>query len=175
MNNHTTTLCAGRFLELRCRDTWEYVTRPNAQCVVAIVAITTDDQLLLVEQFRKPLGKSVLELPAGLVGDDPGCHGEAPLLAAKRELLEETGYIAEQWSELMTGPTSAGLTDEIIVLFLAEKAVKAGAGGGIDSENITVHAIPLATAESWLEDQNRSGAIIDLKILAGLQFAQRKR
>lgn len=175
MNSHSETLCTGRFLELRCRDTWEYVTRPNAHCVVAIVAITTDDHLLLVEQYRTPLGKSVLELPAGLVGDDPGSNGESPLLAAKRELLEETGYASENWTELMTGPTSAGLTDEIIVLFLAEKAFKAGVGGGVDSENILVHAIPLSSAETWLENQISRGAVLDLKIIAGLQFAQRKR
>ena len=175
MTEGVASLWKGRFLEVRCRDTWEFVTRPNAHCVVAIVAITQKDELLLVEQFRRPLGKSVLELPAGLAGDDPGSQGEAPLLAAQRELLEETGYVSQHWTELMTGPTSAGLTDEIIFLFMAEKAVQAGAGGGVDSENITVHRVPLASAEKWLDDQARQGAVLDLKILAGLQFAQRKQ
>ena len=169
------TLWTGRFLEVRQRDTWEYVTRPNATSVVGIAAITDYQQIVLVEQFRKPLGRSVIELPAGLSGDDPASADEAPLIAAQRELLEETGYVAEVWTELMTGPSSAGLTDETVVLFLATGAHQQAAGGGVEGENITVHTVPIATVYKWLHDQISHGILVDFKVFAGLYFASQRQ
>ena len=91
---NTKTLYAGRWLRLVADGHWEYVTRNRDVEAVAIVAVTDDRQLLLVEQFRIPLGRICIELPAGLVGDDPGHEGEGLDIAASRELLEETGYQA---------------------------------------------------------------------------------
>lgn len=162
-------------MAVRNRDSWEFVTRPNASAVVGIAALTEAGELLLVEQFRRPLNKNVIELPAGLVGDDPGTAHEPPIEAAKRELLEETGYEAEQWRELMTGPSSAGLTDECVVLFSALRAKKTEAGGGVAGENIIVHTVPLDQVDSWLKSKETEGAAIDFKILAGLYFLRRER
>ena len=83
----------GRYLSLRERDGWEFASRSNASSVVVLVAVTPAEEIVLVEQYRKPVEARVIELPAGLVGDlgDP----DEPILdAAARELEEETGYAA---------------------------------------------------------------------------------
>jgi ADP-ribose pyrophosphatase len=130
-----------------------------------IVAITEDDRVVLVEQFRIPVEETVIELPAGLTGDIAGSEHESLLELAKRELSEETGYEAEHWTELGRGYSSPGLTDEMIVLFLAEGISKRGRGGGDGSKNITVHEVPFHEVMTWL---NERGAKADLKLLAGL-------
>jgi len=166
-------LSEGRFLRLVRRGKWEFAQRRNASAVVGIVATTADGNILLIEQPRIPLGSSILELPAGLVGDDAGHEDEPIIAAAQRELEEETGYTASSWSVLTRGPTSAGLTDEIITLVRATDAIRTGAGGGVAGEQITVHSIPLVTAGAWLKERERDGQLIDPKIYAGLWFASR--
>lgn len=173
MSDNARVLWKGKHLEVRSRDTWEYVTRPNVQNVVAIVALTSHQEIVLVEQFRKPLGRNVIELPAGLVGDEAGSEDEPPIIAAQRELREETGYVAAQWTELVTGSTSAGLTDETITLFLARNAEQVEDGGGVEQEDIAAHVVPLAEVDAWLEASQRNGMLVDLKVLAGLYFARR--
>ena len=111
-------------------DHWEWVERVNASGGAVIVAITPERQLVLVEQYRIPLGAAPLELPAGLAGDTPDAAGEAIVEAARRELLEETGYEASDWQMLIEGYSSAGLTNESYHLFLARNARKVGAGRG---------------------------------------------
>ena len=162
------TLHAGRFLSLVRRGHWEYVTRRGTTGVVAIVAVTDDAKLLLVEQARPPVGKQAIELPAGLAGDIVGEETESLATAAKRELLEETGYEAQEVRWLSEGPSSAGLTDEMISLFLMSGLTKTSAGGGDASEDIVVHEVPLPTVPDWLEERRRAGCVIDLKIYAGL-------
>jgi ADP-ribose pyrophosphatase len=139
---------------------------------VGIVAITNDDRVVLVEQFRVPVGKTVVEIPAGLTGDVAGSEHESLLESAKRELREETGYEAERWTELGSGYSSPGLTDEMIVLFLAEEIRKCGPGGGDSGEEITVHEVPFDQVITWL---TKRGATADLKLLAGLFAAQEHR
>lgn len=156
---------AGRFLHFLERDGWEFVRRGNASAVVAVVARTDEDAILVVEQHRRPLDARVLELPAGLVGDD----GDHDLLAAaQRELIEETGYRAGQLAVIGRGPSSAGLCDEIITLVGARGLERVGPGGGVDGEDITVHAVPHADAEGWLLACQEAGLLIDPKVWAGL-------
>lgn len=160
---------AGRYLSLLERDGWEFASRSNARAVVVLVAVTDRGELLLVEQFRKPVGARVIELPAGLVGDhvDPD---ESVLEAASRELEEETGFRAARLTRLMDCPSSAGLTDEIISFIRADGLERVGPGGGDSSEDITVHKVPLDEVDAWLRRKQESGTPMDPKIYAGLYW-----
>lgn len=165
-------LFPGRHISLVARGKWEFATRNTKRPAVGIVAVTNDDKVVLVEQRRPAVDATLIELPAGLAGDIVGAEQEALLEAAKRELLEETGYEAAKWTELVTGYSSPGLTDELIVLFLAEGLTKVAGGGGDASEAIVVHEVPLPEVLGWLEER---GCKADLKLLAGLYAAMVKR
>jgi ADP-ribose pyrophosphatase len=166
-------LAEGRFARLVAQDGWEWVERVNASGAVVIVAVTGDRQLVLVEQYRIPLGRRVIELPAGLVGDrvDEACEGLEQ--AARRELLEETGYRATGLAFLAEGPSSAGLAAEIYALFLARHVDRVAPGGGDSCEDIQVHVVALDEADAWLEAKRRAGVMVDPKVYAGLYFAAR--
>lgn len=169
-NDERSTVHRGRHLSMRSVGGWEYAARNTARPAVGIVAITDSGDVLLVEQHRPPVGKKVIELPAGLSGDIAGKEDEALVEAAKRELLEETGFIASRWTELLSGYSSPGLTDESITLFLAEGLEQDGPGGGDESEDITVHGVPLDEVLSWLRQRQTTA---DLKLLAGLFAAEK--
>lgn len=166
------TLGQGRFLKLVRRGTWEYVERVNARGAAAIVAVTDDGKLLLIEQPRAALGKPVIELPAGLVGDEEGMEEEALEAAAGRELVEETGFEASKVELVAEGPTSPGLTSECIAMVVATGLRRVGAGGGTASEDITVYEVPLPEVEAFLREQADRGRAIDVKVYAGLYFAR---
>jgi ADP-ribose pyrophosphatase len=161
-------MAAGKYLRLVKRGHWEYADRHTCTGAVAVVAITEDRRLLLVEQYRIPLLKNVLELPAGLVGDVPGEQHEEMATAARRELVEETGYEAAEMRWLAAGPSSAGLTSEVVDFFLATGLQRVGAGGGDHHENIVVHEVSLDTAPQWLAERAAAGVLIDPKVYAGL-------
>ena len=162
----------GRYIRLISDDGWEYAERHGATGVVAIVPLV-EDRLVLTEQYRKPVNARVIDLPAGLAGDLPGDPTEAFSTAAQRELIEETGFQAEELTHLTAGPSSAGLSTEIVTMFLATGLSRVGPGGGDDSEDIVVHEVPLATIDDWLTEKSQSGFLIDPKIYAGLYFVQR--
>ncbi|MEN9355446.1 MAG: hypothetical protein RL318_2771 [Fibrobacterota bacterium] len=159
-----------RFLDLVETEGWVFVRRPNAHAVVCILAVTPQEKIILVEQFRKPIGKRLLELPAGLVGDGDDAN-EALELAANRELEEESGWSAKQLKKLWEGPSSAGLTDEIITCYHALELEKLGSGGGVEGEDITVHEVPLSDLRSWLETRRNEGVGADPKIFSALWSA----
>ena len=92
MGKQREVIAATRHLQLVRRGGWEYVERPNVTGIVVIVPVTRDGELVLIEQYRVPVDRPVIELPAGLAGDVPGTEGERLEAAARRELLEETGY-----------------------------------------------------------------------------------
>jgi len=165
-------LCDAKYLRLVRANGWEFIQRKNVSGIVGIIAVTSDRKLILVEQYRPPVGKNVIEIPAGLAGDSPTTRNEDLALAAMRELEEETGYRASRMIELVTGTASAGLCDEIITLFRAEGLQKLSAGGGDDNEHITVHEIPLEQVENWLRDQIRNNRLVDLKVYSALYFAR---
>jgi ADP-ribose pyrophosphatase len=165
-----TVLYDGKHIQLVKRDRWEYARRKNLTGIVAIVAVTNDGKLILVEQHRPPVGARVIELPAGLAGDVAGQELEELSAAARRELLEETGYEADGMREVGAGAASAGMSDEIITLFLATGLRKTGTGEGDGSEEITVHEIPITDLQAYLDRKVREGCLIDLKVYAGLFF-----
>jgi ADP-ribose pyrophosphatase len=162
----TDLLFAGKHLDLVRDGRWEYVRRRTASAVVAILAVTPADELLLVEQFRIPVGATVIELPAGLVGDEDA--GEDLLVAANRELDEETGWTARDLRILNRGPASAGLTSEVVTLIHATALTRTSAGGGVPGEGITVHAVPRLQLMGWLASRAQAGQLIDHKVYAGL-------
>jgi ADP-ribose pyrophosphatase len=169
------TLHTGKFLTLIKEGRWEYVDRVNATGAAIIVAVTEEQKLLLVEQYRIPVHARTIELPAGIIGDEPGSTDESHAEAARRELLEETGYFAAHIEPLTTGPSGAGLASERVTLFRASGLRCAGKGGGVGHEDIVVHEIPLVEVTAWLESKARTGILIDPKIYAGLFFiAQNK-
>ena len=168
-------LCEGRYLRFVRRGTWEYVERRNISGIVGLVPVTDEGQLVLVEQYRPPVARNVIELPAGLVGDRPEEPEETLLAAARRELLEETGYEAGRIEPLTEGAASAGSADEILTLLLATNLRKVGPGGGDAHEQITVHLVPLDQAAAWLDAKRQAGLVIDLKVYAGLYFASAER
>ena len=153
----------GRFLSMYDREGWEYVSRSRGHNVVGIVAVTPDDKLVLVEQFRPPVNNRVLELPAGLVADEDA--EEDPLHAARRELLEETGYVSDSWHHFATGLSSSGLSDESLEILVALDARREGPGGGVDGERIDTILVPLDEIHALVQRRNRSGELLDLKIL----------
>ena len=168
-----TTLYTGKFLALVKEGHWEYADRTNATGAAIIVAVTEEQKLLLVEQYRIPVHARTVELPAGIIGDEPGSSDEAQAEAARRELVEETGYEAGQMEALTHGPASSGLASETVTLFRASKLRRVGAGGGVAHEDITVHEVPLADVHAWLEAKAKSGVLVDSKVYAGLYFVGR--
>lgn len=160
----------GRWLRLLRRGRWEYAQRVVGATAAVIVAVTDDDQLILIEQPRPAVGGLVVELPAGLIGD---IEDESPEQAAARELEEETGYRPGRLERVAAGTSTAGLSDERLILYVAHDVKRVGDGGGDEHEDITVHLVPLDEVDDWLATRERMGVAIDLKIWAGLYFARR--
>lgn len=161
----------GCHLRLVRRGGWEYAERTRGTGVVVLVAVTSDGRLLLTEQYRPPVGRWVVELPAGLAGDRPEEAGESLEAAARRELREETGFEASGFVRLTAGPPSAGLSSEVVTFLRATGLRQVGPGGGEGGEAITVHAVPLGAVPAWLEAAERRGCLVDPKVYAGLYFA----
>ena len=161
-------IAEGKFIRFVAEGSWEYAERTTPQMPVGIVAITPDQKLILIEQYRIPVHCTVIEIPAGLVGD----KGEDEVYeeAAKRELLEETGYSADQIEQLAIGPATAGMCSEMSRLLRATGVQKMGAAHGDGDENITVLEIPLAEVAGYLRKRNAEGTPVDWKVYAACWF-----
>lgn len=168
----TETLFNGRWLRLRRRGRWEFVERTNPAGAVAIVALTPEGALLLVEQWREAIASRSIEMPAGLIGDDAGGANDNVLVAARRELLEETGYACGDIVWCMGGPTSSGMSTEQLAFVRAFDLQRMHAGGGDASESIIVHQVPLSDVPAWLAQKRSAGFSVDPKIYAGLYIIE---
>jgi len=154
----------GRFITAKQRGKWEYVGRARGIQAAVILAID-DGHVLLVEQYRVPLGRNCIELPAGLIGDDDGADDEHALDAAGRELEEETGYRAAELIDAGEFWSSPGMVTESFTLVIAKGLTKVGEGGGTESEDITVHRVPLSGVADFIAEQREAGKAIDVRML----------
>lgn len=152
----------GKYIKVSREGTWEYVSRTRGVSAAVILAVN-EGHVILVEQYRVPLGRQCLELPAGLVGDEE--EGEAAEIAAIRELEEETGYRADHMVELGRFHASPGMSSEGFTLLRAEGLTKTGEGGGTEHEDIVVHRVRLRDVPAFVEAKRREGAAIDVKLL----------
>jgi ADP-ribose pyrophosphatase len=167
------SLHRGRYLELLRDGHWEFVRRVNARGAVFVVAVTDARELVLVEQHRVPVQERTLELPAGIYGDADSPKDETAEQCALRELEEETGYRGKAAKLLLSGPVAPGLTNEIMYLVRVAGLTRVHAGGGVGSEDITVHTVPLDRVERWLGDRRLEGLQVEPRIYAALYFLER--
>jgi len=157
------TAWSGKYIQVVVDGRWEYVLRTRSIGAAVILAID-DGHVLLVEQYRVPLGADCLELPAGLVGDEDA--GEAIETAALRELEEETGYTAAAMELVGKFASSPGMVGETFTLVRAKGVTRIADGGGTGDEIITVHRVPLAGIVDFVATRRAAGVMIDVKLLA---------
>ena len=164
------TLYEGKIITLRVEEVQlpdgnkakrELIKHPGA---VAIIPITSDGKLVLVEQYRKALERSLIEIPAGKI--DPG---EAPEVTAVRELEEETGYGAKEFTYIQSFATSPGFADEVIHLYLARGLFKIeNPAAGDEDEFINLLEVTLEEAEKMVASQE----IYDAKTAFAILYAK---
>jgi ADP-ribose pyrophosphatase len=171
-NSRRRTIASGRHIRLVSAGGWEFAERVGSTGVAVIVPVTDSGTVLLTEQSRAPVGRRVIDWPAGLAGDVAGEEQESLAKAARRELLEEVGCRARRLVRLAVCPTSPGLTSETVTIFHATGVTRVTNGGGDGSEDIQVHEVPLASIRPWLRKKSRAGRLIDPKVYAGLYLIQ---
>lgn len=163
----------GRFLEVHVAPygsagRWEYVKRARGVQAAVILALTDKREIVLVEQYRAPLGCPCIELPAGLVGDEAA--GEEPLASAQRELIEETGYAAARWEAFGAFASSPGMVGEVFHFYRATGLTRVGPGGGVPGEGITPHVVALADLPAFIAAARARGCMIDTRLLIGFSL-----
>lgn len=156
------TIFEGKHLLVKENDGWEFAERPKAKEAVAVYAETGDGRVILTEQYRRTVEANVIDFAAGLVGDEAG-HDD-PAQTARKELEEETGYTCDSVELLARGPSSPGITSEVVSLYRARGVRKVGEGGGVGGEDITVHLVARDDVRAWLREMERKGRRIDLKV-----------
>ncbi|SDA35311.1 NUDIX hydrolase [Sphingomonas sp. NFR15] len=162
MSQPIETVWQGKFITVRKQGTWEYVGRARDIHAAVILAVEAGE-VLLVEQYRVPLGRVCIELPAGLVGDET--EGEAITASAARELEEETGYRPARVEVIGEFCSSPGMVSESFTLVRASELTKVGDGGGVPGEDITVHRVALAQLPDFIAAKRAEGLAVDVKLL----------
>jgi ADP-ribose pyrophosphatase len=158
---------AGKYVRALRRGKWEYASRANDINAVVILA-EHDGKMILIEQYRVPVGARCLELPAGLVGDtDPNATIEG---TAIKELEEETGFTADRVERLGEFYSSPGMLSEGFTLVRAQGVRRIGEGGGDENEDINVHLVPRAEIPNFIEQKRAEGFGVDVKLLLFFDF-----
>jgi 8-oxo-dGTP pyrophosphatase MutT (NUDIX family) len=173
----------GKYLHFfRAPNGWEYVQRPKAQAGIAIIAVTCEGRLLLVEQYRTAVSKTVIELPAGLVEPEQDANS-----AVRAELRQETGYTCAKAVPICEGALSPGLVNETNIMYRVYGVRRADSsrsdkvergiirhgltrGNRGEPERIQTWEVPVDDVPRWLEKRRKAGAIIDMRIYASLHF-----
>jgi ADP-ribose pyrophosphatase len=156
------TIFEGDHIYVRERDGWQYVERKKAKEAVAVLAETEDGEMILTEQLRRPLNARVIDFPAGLIGDEEPDIDAAT--TARKELEEEAGFTCDSVELLARGPSSPGITSEIVSLYRAKGVRRVGKGGGVGGEDITVHLVPRGRLAAFLREKADEGILTDLKL-----------
>lgn len=156
------TVWEGRYIKVLKDGTWEYVSRTRGIQAAVILAVDAG-HVILVEQYRVPLGRRCLELPAGLVGDEQ--DGESVEASAARELEEETGYRPAAIEPLGFFNSSPGMVSEGFTLVRATGLERVGAGGGVPGEEIVVHRVALGEIADFVAAKRADGVAMDVKLL----------
>ena len=149
------------------RGNWDYIERKGA---VIIFALTKEKEVILEKIFRIPLGSFSLELPGGMLDK----KGESACQAAKRELLEETGYLAKKLTPVFQWPLEPSLVPDEAILFFAPDVEFKEKTDGEDSEEIEVLKVPLEKLEEFLLESKKD-MTVDLKIFGALSILQNKK
>lgn len=157
------TMWEGKYIVAQRRGRWEFVSRTRGIKAAVIVAIDDEGHVLLVEQYRVPLGRRCVELPAGLIGDES--DDDSVEAAALRELEEETGYTAGRIEQLGFFHSSPGMVSEGFTLVRAHRLTRVGEGGGTEHEDIVVHRVPVAEVPAFVAARRGEGLAVDVKIL----------
>jgi ADP-ribose pyrophosphatase len=161
------TMWEGEYIRAVTRGRWEYVSRVNSSGAAVILA-EHEGKVLLVEQYRVPLGARCLELPAGLVGDEEA-HATVESTAIK-ELEEETGYTCDRVEVLGAFHSSPGMVSESFTLVRAHGLRKVGEGGGTEHEEIEVYLVPREEIPAFVAERRAAGVSIDVKLLIFMNF-----
>ena len=171
------TVWEGKFLKgvgITYRDSrgflrqWESVERSNCEGIVAVVPLTDEGEAIFVRQFRPPVNNHVIEFPAGLNDREESAED-----AARRELLEETGYEAGEMVFLAKGPLSSGSSGEILTVYLARGLIFRGIGQRDETEDIEVLKVPVDEVYERLSLLEAEGNFIDLKVFGLMEMARR--
>jgi len=157
----------GKYISALKRGRWEYVSRTGSTNAVVILA-EHDGKVILIEQYRVPVGGRCLELPAGLVGDEDE-HATVEGTATK-ELEEETGFTCERVERLGEFHSSPGMVAESFTLVRAHGVRKVGEGGGTEHEDITVHLVARDDIPAFIQSRRDAGSAIDVKLLLFLDW-----
>jgi ADP-ribose pyrophosphatase len=156
------TVWSGKYISALKRGRWEYVSRTGSTNAVVILA-EHEGKIILIEQYRVPVGGRCLELPAGLVGDEDE-HATVEGTAVK-ELEEETGFSAERVERLGEFHSSPGMVAESFTLVRAHGVQKVGEGGGNEHEDIAVHLVEREDIPAFVEERRKAGVSVDVKLL----------
>jgi ADP-ribose pyrophosphatase len=156
------TMWAGKYISVFKRGRWEYVSRTGSTNAVVILA-EHEGKVILIEQYRVPVGGRCLELPAGLVGDEDE-HATVEGTAVK-ELEEETGFTCDRVERLGEFHSSPGMVAESFTLVRAHGVRRVGDGGGNEHEDITVHLVPRDEIPEFVRQRRDAGSAVDVKLL----------